>query len=64
MGKRQEQQCAFIISNDEAKTYESLGENAIVYAQKLAKDYGITDKTIIESQLLTYPNFFRLVVVY
>ncbi len=58
------EQCSFVITDEEAKIYKSFGENAIVYASKLAKDYDVTDKDVVESRLLEYPRFYRLQVTY
>lgn len=57
------EQCAFIISDEEAKTYLSLGDAAFVYAQKLARDNEINN-SITECQLLDCGGFYRLQVTY
>lgn len=56
--------CAFIITDKEAETYKSLGNNAIVYAQKLAKDHAVTNTKVTKSRLLEFPRFYRLQVTY
>lgn len=57
-------QCdSFIITDEEAKFYLSLGNKAFVYAQKLAKEYGVSD-SISECQLIDCGGFYRLYVAY
>jgi hypothetical protein len=47
------------ITDEQARNYKSLGENAFVYAQKLAREEGIKD--LKKSKLIDYGDFCRLV---
>ena len=54
------QNVAVKITDEQAKTYKSLGDNAFVYAQKLAKEEGI--EHLKKSQLIDYGDFCRVVL--
>ncbi|MCR5837162.1 MAG: hypothetical protein K6G88_11700 [Lachnospiraceae bacterium] len=57
------EQCAFIITDEEAKNFIELGSNAFVYGQKLAKENEVADK-IYSCALIDCGGFYRLQVTY